>query len=129
YVKFKSYLEDGYFVQIRGLVQERFRQVGNWGFELKSIQLLSELRDKFAKNFTIQIALHQLNDDMIHKIHDLVESTVTEGEVANCSLKFMVVDVKENIAVEMPAKSRKIKITNELLETIEEMEGVKYKLN
>jgi DNA polymerase-3 subunit alpha len=129
YVKFKSYLEDGYFVQIRGLVQERFRQVGNWGFELKSIQLLSELRDKFAKNFTIQIALHQLNDEMIHKIHDLVESTVVEGEVANCSLKFMVVDVKDNIAVEMPAKSTKIKITNELLETIEKMEGVKYKLN
>ncbi len=129
YVKFKSYLEDGYFVQIRGLVQERFRQVGNWGFELKSIQLLSELRDKFAKNFTIQIALHQLNDEMIYKIHDLVESTVVEGEVANCSLKFMVVDVKDNIAVEMPAKSTKIKITNELLETIEKMEGVKYKLN
>lgn len=129
YVKFKSYLEDGYFVQIRGLVQERFRQVGNWGFELKSIQLLSELRDKFAKDFTIQIALHQLNDEMIHKIHDLVESTVPEGEVATCSLKFMVVDVKENIMVEMPAKSKKIKITNELLETIEEMEGVKYKLN
>jgi len=129
YVKFKSYLEDGYFVQIRGLVQERFRQVGNWGFELKNIQLLSELRDKFAKDFTIQIALHQLNDEMIHKIHDLVESTVPEGEVATCSLKFMVVDVKENIMVEMPAKSTKIKITNELLETIEEMEGVKYKLN
>ena len=129
YVKFKSYLEDGYFVQIRGLVQERFRQVGNWGFELKSIQLLSELRDKFAKNFTIQIALHQLNDEMIHKIHELVESTVVEGEVANCSLKFMVVDVKDNISVEMPAKSTKIKITNELLDTIEEMEGVKYKLN
>ena len=129
YVKFKSYLEDGYFVQIRGLVQERFRQVGNWGFELKSIQLLSELRDKFAKNFTIQIALHQLNDDLVHKIHDVVESTHIEGEVANCSLKFMVVDVKENISVEMPAKSTKIRITNELLETIEKIDGVKYKLN
>ncbi|MCA5003594.1 DNA polymerase III subunit alpha [Sphingobacterium bovistauri] len=129
YVKFKSYLEDGYFVQIRGLVQERFRQVGNWGFELKSIQLLSELRDKFAKNFTIQIALHQLNDEMIHKIHDLIESTIPEGEAANCGLKFMIVDVKENISVEMPAKSTKIKITNELLQIIEEMEGVKYKLN
>lgn len=129
YVKFKGYLQDGYFVQIRGLVQERFRQVGNWGFELKNIQLLSELRDKFAKNFTIQIALHQLTDEMIHKIHELIESTVQEGEVANCGLKFMVVDVKDNIAVEMPAKTKKIKITNELLEAIEKMEGVKYKLN
>lgn len=129
YVKFKGYLQDGYFVQIRGLVQERFRQVGNWGFELKSIQLLSELRDKLAKNFTIQIALHQLNDNMIGKIHSIVQSTQIEGEQANCSLKFMVVDVKDNIAIEMPAKTTKIKITNELLENIEKMDGVKYKLN
>src|SRR5690606_5647513 len=46
YVKFKGYLQEGFFVQIRGLVQERFKQVGNWGFELKNIQLLSDLRDK-----------------------------------------------------------------------------------
>ncbi len=129
YVKFKGYIQEGYFVQIRGLVQERFRQVGNWGFELKNILLLSDLRDKLAKSFTIQIALHQLNDQMIHKIQELIDTTVPEGEAASCGLKFMVVDVKENISVEMPAKSKKIKITNELLETIEEMEGVKYKLN
>lgn len=129
YVKFKGYIQEGYFVQIRGLVQERFRQVGNWGFELKNILLLSDLRDKLAKSFTIQIALHQLNDQMIHKIQTLIDTTVPEGEAASCGLKFMVVDVKENISVEMPAKSKKIKITNELLETIEEMEGVKYKLN
>src|SRR5690606_42115708 len=46
YVKFKGYLQEGYFVQLRGLVQERFRQVGNWSFEWKSIQLLSDLRDR-----------------------------------------------------------------------------------
>ncbi|KAF5275289.1 hypothetical protein FQR65_LT16757 [Abscondita terminalis] len=52
YVKFKGYLQEGYFVQIRGLVQERFRQVGNWGFELKNIQLLSDLRgEALAKSF------------------------------------------------------------------------------
>lgn len=129
YVKFKGYLQEGYFVQIKGLVQERFRQVGNWSFELKSIQLLSDLRDKYAKSFTIQIALHQLDEEIIHKIHEAVEATTPEGEVANCQLKFMVVDVQDNIAVEMPAKTKKIKITNELIETIESMEGVKYKLN
>ena len=129
YVKFRSYLQEGYFVQIRGLVQERFRQVGNWGFELKNIQLLSDLRDKLAKSFTIQIALQQLNDEVIQAIDGLVKSTVEEGEVANCQLKFKIFDAQEGIVVEMPAKTTKIKITNELINTLETFEGVNYKLN
>lgn len=129
YVKFRSYMEEGYFVQIRGIVQERFRQVGNWGFELKSIQLLSDLREKLAKSFTIQIALQQLNDNFIQTINELVHSTVEEGEVANCSLKFQIFDVQDNTSIEMPAKTTKIKITNELINTLEELDGVKYKLN
>jgi DNA polymerase III subunit alpha len=129
YVKFKGYLQEGYFVQIRGLVQERFRQVGNWGFELKSIQLLSDLRDKMAKNFTIQVALQQLTEEFVKKINLLLDSTVEEGEVANCGLKFQVFDPQEGISIELPAKSKKIKLTNELIDTLEKMEGVKYKLN
>ncbi len=129
YVKFKGYLQEGYFVQIRGLVQERFKQVGNWGFEMKNVQLLSDLRDKLAKSFTIQIALHKLDEEMISFLDDLVQSTQVVGEQANCALKFKVVDVQDELSVEMPAKAKKIKLTNELLEGLEELEGVNYKLN
>ncbi|NGM89609.1 hypothetical protein G5B35_20140, partial [Parapusillimonas sp. SGNA-6] len=52
-----------------------------------------------------------------------------EGEQANCALKFKVVDVQDELSVEMPAKAKKIKLTNELLEGLEELEGVNYKLN
>ncbi|GGH27033.1 DNA polymerase III subunit alpha [Sphingobacterium alkalisoli] len=129
YVKFKGYLQEGYFVQVRGLVQERFKQVGNWGFEMKSIQLLSDLRDKLAKSFTIQIALHKLNNKMVDEINNLVQSTVDETNPANCQLKFKVMDVQDEFVVEMPAKSTRIHITNELLDGLEEMEGVNYRLN
>ncbi|MBL1408567.1 DNA polymerase III subunit alpha [Sphingobacterium faecale] len=128
YVKFKGYLQDGYFVQIRGLVQERFKQVGNWGFEIKNIQLLSDLREKLAKSFTIQIALQQLNEEVVKLINELVHASVEEGEVANCSLKFKVMDVQENIVVEMPAKTIKIKVTNELIDELEN-KGIRYQLN
>ncbi|MBE8719550.1 DNA polymerase III subunit alpha [Sphingobacterium pedocola] len=129
YVKFKSYLQEGYFVQIRGLVQERFKQIGNWGFELKGIQLLSDLRDKLAKSFTIQIALHKLNNKMVDEINNLVQSTLDETNPANCLLKFKVMDIQDEFVVEMPAKSTRIHITNELLDGLEEMEGVNYRLN
>ncbi len=129
YVKFKGYLQEGYFVQIKGIVQERFKQVGNWGFELKNIQLLSELRDKLAKSFTIQIALHRLDEEIITHIDRLVHSTQVEGEQANCALKFKIVDIQDEFSVEMPAKATKIKLTNELLAGLEELEGIKYRLN
>src|SRR5690606_6997112 len=123
YVKFRGYLQEGFFVQIRGLVQERFRQAGNWGFELKNIQLLSELRDKMAKSFTIQCPLHVLNDQFIHQIHTLVESTKSEGKECTCQLKFKILDVQDELVIEMPAKSVKINITNEFLDGLEKFEG------
>lgn len=129
YVKFKGYLQEGYFVQIRGLVQERFKQVGNWGFELKNIQLLSDLREKMAKSFTIQFPLHVLDADFIQELERLINCTSVEGQEANCQLKFKIMDVQDELSIEMPVKRRKIFITNEFLDGLEEMDGVNYRLN
>lgn len=129
YVKFKGYLQEGYFVQIRGLVQERFKQVGNWGFELKNIQLLSDLREKMAKSFTIQFPLHVLDTDFIQELERLINCTSVEGQEANCQLKFKIMDVQDELSIEMPVKRRKIFITNEFLDGLEEMDGVNYRLN
>ncbi len=129
YVKFKGYLQEGYFVQIRGLVQERFKQVGNWGFELKNIQLLSDLREKMAKSFTIQFPLHVLDTEFMSTLNQLISCTQVEGQEANCQLKFKIMDEQDKLSIEMPVKKRKIFITNEFLDGIEALEGVNYRLN
>ncbi|WP_099367429.1 DNA polymerase III subunit alpha [Sphingobacterium sp. 1.A.4] len=129
YVKFKGYLQEGYFVQIRGLVQERFKQVGNWGFELKNIQLLSDLREKMAKTFTIQFPLHKLDSEFITELERLINCCHIEGQEANCQLKFKIMDMQDELTIEMPVKKRKIFITNEFLDGLEELEGVNYRLN
>jgi len=129
YVKFKGYLQEGYFVQIRGLVQERFKQVGNWGFELKNIQLLSDLREKMAKSFTIQFPLHVLDTEFMSTLNQLISCTQVEGQEANCQLKFKIMDEQDKLSIEMPVKKRKIFITNEFLDGLEALEGVNYRLN
>ena len=130
YVKFRGYLQEGFFVQIRGLVQERFRQAGNWGFELKNIQLLSDLREKMAKSFTIQCPLQLLNEQFVQQIHHLIQSTtVVEGVQSNCQLKFKILDMEDELVVEMPAKTMKINLTNDFLDGLEKFEGVNYRLN
>lgn len=129
YVKFKGYLQEGYFVQIRGIIQERFRQEGNWGFELQSMQLLSELKDKLAKSFTIQMPLQIINKEFVNSLEQLLQKTEIEGEAAQCQLKFMIMDAQDQLYVEMPAKKRKIHITNEFLEELAGFEHLRYKLN
>jgi len=116
-------------VQIRGVVQERFRQAGNWGFELKNMQLLSDLREKMAKSFTIQCPLHLLNDQFVRQIYALVESTKAEDVESTCQLKFKILDMQDELAIEMPAKSLKINLTNDFLDGLEKFEGVNYRLN
>lgn len=129
YVKFKGYLQEGYFVQIRGMVQERFRQEGNWGFELRNIQLLSDLRSKMVKSLTLKVPLTVLDDDFVARLEALVGVADVEGEEKNCQLKFQVFDPEDHYHVEMRAKRAKINLTDEFIHGIRKMEAVGYKLN
>ena len=91
--------------------------------------MLSDLRDKMAKSFTIQVPLQSLNDEFVQNLEELIALTVVEDQQANCQLKFKILDMQDELAIEMPAKQIKINLTNEFLEGLEELEYVKYKLN
>jgi len=129
YVKMKGYLQEGYFIQVKGIVQERFRQVGNWGFEIKSIQLLSDLREKLAKCLTIQIPLHQLDETFVSQMKEIVNSNIEASPNKSCLLKFMVLDHEAEIGLEMLSKGIKIHPSDEFIEALIALNGVKYKLN
>ena len=68
-----------------------------------------------------------LNNEFIDNLHGLLEPG-EEEEKGNCKLKVIVTDEKKT-AVNLFSRKMKIKITNEMLSTIDEMDGVSYKLN
>ncbi len=129
YVKLKQFFTDGYFIQIRGTVGERFKQKDNWELKITSMNLLSDLRDKMSKCITIQFPLHQLSETFITKIDDLVRINREQNPQRNCQLKFTVFDSEETIAIEMPSKSVKIFPSNEFLEQLHKVQNITYKLN
>ncbi|MEO8795973.1 MAG: DNA polymerase III subunit alpha, partial [Daejeonella sp.] len=92
YVKLKQYIQDGFFLQIRGMVSERFKQKDNWEFKVSNMVLLSELRDKMSKCLTIQLPLHEVNEEFIGKIDEIVKINTEHNESRNCQLKFMILD-------------------------------------
>ncbi len=129
YVKLKQYLNEGYFIQARGIVTERFKQKDNWEFKVNSIVLLSELRDKMSKCLTIQLPLTELSEGFMEKIDEIVKTNSEQNPVRNCQLKFMIMDYDEETTLEMPSKTLKISPSNEFLEDISKLIGVRYKLN
>lgn len=129
YVKLKQFFTDGYFIQVRGTVGERFKQKDNWEFKITSINLLSDLRDKMSKCLTIQFPLHQLSETFITEMDEIVRLNTEQNPQRNCQLKFTVFDSEETIAIEMPSKSVKIFPSNEFLEHLHKLQNITYKLN
>jgi DNA polymerase-3 subunit alpha len=127
YVKFKQYMVSGLFLFIRGKVSERFRGSGNFEFKVSSIQLLSELRDKLAKSITIQVPLRLLNDEFISQFNQIIAENA-KIESRNCTLRFKVVDMEENITVDLPSKRIKVSPNNEFIAMLKDNQ-LDFKLN
>ncbi|TKC07039.1 DNA polymerase III subunit alpha [Pedobacter frigoris] len=128
FIKFKQFLTEGYFLQIRGRVGERFRKEGDWEFKITSINLLSELRDKLAKSVTIQVPIERITDDFMSQIHAILEDNKATTDIQNCQLLFEIYDREQNVNIKMPSKSVKINPCNDLLEQLETL-NVNPKLN
>ena len=129
YVKLKQFMEDGYFLQLRGVVAERFRQSGNWEFKINSISLLSELRDKLAKVLTVQVPLSELSSALITQLDGLIKENAAEHPNRKCAIRFKLVETEVGTSLEMPSKNIKINPTDELLGQLQGIHGLSIKLN
>jgi DNA polymerase-3 subunit alpha len=129
FIKFKEYLNEGYFLQIRGRVGERFGKAGDWEFKISAINLLSEIRDKLAKSITIQIPIEKINEPLMAEIQDILAFNKENTEQQNCHLNFVVYDYEKNIKVDLPSKNVKVNPNNKLLDQLSKMDFVNYKMN
>lgn len=129
YIKFRNLLVNGYFLQLRGIIEEKFRQKDNWDMRINSIVLLTEIRDKMAKSMTVCLELNSVNNDLMDSLQQIVEANNQKYPVKNCTLKFMVKDIEEALLVELPSKSFKVNPSDDLLEEIHNLTHVQPMLN
>lgn len=128
YVKYKAYLEPGFFVFVRGTVKPRWNQADSMEFKISTMQLLSEVREKMLKNLTITISLSEISDDFIDRLYGILDEN-HQKQKGTCSIKLQVIDKDENLMVDLPSRKLRISPDNELLDTISKDLNVTYKLN
>lgn len=129
YVKFKGFLNEGYFLQLRATIRERFGQKDNWELKLLNILLLDELREKLTKSVTIQLSLNEISPGFLMGLKELVERNAESEGLRNCELKFKILDYEDEIRLDMPSKNIRVNPDNDFLEGLERMNVTNFRLN
>jgi len=129
YVKFRNLMVDGYFLHLKGIVEEKFRQKDNWDMRILSMSLLSEMRDKLTKSLTVCLDLNALSSNLLDNIQEVINVNNQKYPVKNCTLRFMIKDRDENMLVELPSKNFKVNPSDDLMADIFTLTNVQPVLN
>jgi DNA polymerase-3 subunit alpha len=118
YVKFRNLMVDGYFLHIKGNIEEKFRQKDNWDLRVTVMSLLSEMRDKLTKSITVNLDIRTLNDEIIGNLIQMVNSNNEKYPSRSCALKFKINDGEDSMYVNLSSKTHKVSPSDDLMAEI-----------
>jgi len=118
YVKFRYLLVDGYFLHLKGSIEEKFKQKDNWDMRILTMSLLSEMRDRLTKSITVCLELQALNEGLLNNIQQLLDDNSQKHPSKNCTLRFLVKDREDAIALEIFSKTVKVNPSDDLMADI-----------
>lgn len=116
YLKFKHFLNPGTFVSIKGKIEIPPRR-SELEFNISSLDLLQNLREKAVSSIHFKISTKSLNQILIEDLNKLLIDN--EG---SCNVRFTIYDPLDGIEVSMPSRSLKINVTNELFKKLKDFD-------
>jgi len=125
YIQFKNFAETpGAMLFIVGRYQPRYNQPDNYEFKISKIELLSEIRDKMAKNISIKVKSEHLTDRVTD---DMVN--VFKKFPGKLPVNFLITNDMEEIALNVFSRKYSVSPANELFQALAEIEEIKAKVN
>lgn len=122
YVKCREYLVEGWFLYVTGKIQMRKRgELEETEFRINTVELLSEIREKRARELQVKVDLNDLSDEIVKNLGELFEAN--RGK---CRLKIEIVDENQKLA--MPSRGLAIDPNNDVLSALRNMPELEVKL-
>ncbi|TWR27983.1 DNA polymerase III subunit alpha [Mucilaginibacter achroorhodeus] len=124
YVNFRNKMVEGYFLQVRGTIEEKFRQKDNWDLKITSIDMLSEIRDKLSKALLVQLETFTVNEEFLKGLDRVIKSNHDNYPNRNCFLKFFIRDNEDEISTNL-SSNIKVNPCDEIIEDLQLLSKVK----
>ncbi len=123
YLKFKNFLNLGWFLFIEGVVVKN-----NWGQQnletkIRTIDLLNELGVKRSKGVQLRVNAHEITPDLIGKIED-----VCHEFSGSTPLFLKVKDEQENISLELMSRKFRVNPINDMVKKMKKVAEVEIRM-
>ena len=133
---FSGYCHEGMYLYISAKYQQKrfVRQVNNIfdrEFTILKIQLLSDVADRLLEKLTVVMDMQASSKAMVGllKKEILDEMSDDERQRANTDLYFELFDKSLDVSVSMRARNVKVHVNSELVDFIQNQEGLQCKIN
>ncbi len=124
YENFRKYLYEGYSLLIKGVVGENsWKNQPELEFKIKTIYLLSSVREELVKNIQIKMPLDAITDEFLEGFEGYVQQG---GGSAN--LKILVYDPAENVSIDLFCRSQRVVLSDELISFLTQTSEMEFKL-
>ncbi len=123
YVNFKNFLNQGWFLFLKGRVKQKAYRDGQFEVKLNSLELLQNIREKLTKSISIKVTTEELNEASIEKLHKLCIENKGKSK-----LKIRIEDPSTEIKVDTFSRTTMINMTNEFLTELDHL-NFPYKVN
>jgi len=124
YVEYSKFFITGYYLLVKGKVQRRKYKEDELEFKIKTINLLSSVKDELIKSVTLKIDPQNISNEMINDLKELINANKGETE-----LKFLFIDPDDKISLPMFSRTLRIRLNNELISYLDDHPGIEYKVN
>lgn len=122
YLKFKHFLVPNSFLFIRISGRKNYYN-DDVRLQFNDIQLLHDIMDKMSKKLTVKLDIDELTPERLSAISKIITS-----HSGSKTINITIVDETEKVRLNMPSRSRKITISNELLSELKN-KAFSFKLN
>ncbi len=126
YLKYKLYLQTGTLLFVKGRASARTwgRDEGQLEFRISSVDLLSDVRDKYFSRLLLKLEAERVNAPLAAELGALLKASPGKVKVS-----FQIISQQENLAVEAPSKGLAVAVSEELIRALENLGDVDYTLN
>ncbi|HYC84388.1 MAG TPA: OB-fold nucleic acid binding domain-containing protein, partial [Chryseosolibacter sp.] len=119
YLKFRNFMNTGWFLFIEGSVVKNTWGQQNLEFKIRNIDLLNEIGIKRSKGVSVRVSTTDLTADLIGKIEDVC--TEFSG---NTPLFLKLKDDNENISLELMSRRFRVNPVNDMVRKMKKVADV-----
>jgi len=91
--------------------------------KIKSIYLLSSVRDELVRNIQIKLSVDMITEKLTEHL-----ARFTQKNSGNSNLRVQIIDPAENISVDMFCRTQRVALSDELIEFLSNNHEIEFKL-